>query len=1157
MPDPKATLNGAAPAAVAPAAGRRNELVEGIVAGTSDGILAFDRDCRYTVWNPAMERISGVRREDVLGRVAFEVFPFLRDTGEDRCFREALAGRTAVSADRHFRIPESGREGFFEGVYSPLHGDSGEIIGGLAVIRDVTERKRAERQRAELEAERACRREAEEARRRFAFLAEAGAVLSSSLDYGVTLERVARMSVPFLADWCVVDVLEADGSMGRVAYAHRDPSKEGLLRRLQERYPVTADSPQPAARVVRSGRPEFLPRVDAGVMRAHCRDEEHVRLIEALEVRSHMAVPLSVQGRILGAVGFARTGGQEPFGPDDLALAEELARRAAVAIDNARLYRQAQAETGERKRAEQALREVEGRLAAIVDHSPASIFAKDAEGRYLVVNRAFAESAGRPAEGIVGLTDHGLFDRDTAERFRRQDAEVLADGRARVFEESVPYGGRTFTFLTAKFPLRDGEGRPHGVCGIATDITDRKRAEGERDAAARRVAAILDSVTDAYFALDRDWRFSYVNREARRLLGKSPEELLGRGIWDEYADARGTAFEREYRRAAEQRVPVQFQEFYPPLNTWFEVRAFPTDEGLAVYFRDVTERRRLDEELRTNRERLLLALDSAQLGTFYCDLPLDRLTWNDRCKEHFWLPPDAEVDIGLFYSIIHPDDRERTRRAVEGCVYGGADYDVEYRTVAPDGRVRWVRAIGRRYAGPDGRPARFDGITIDVTDRKRIEQERESLLAREREARREAEAANAGKDAFLSVLSHELRTPLNAILGWARMLREGALPEADAAEALAVIERNAVSQAKLVEDLLDVSRIVSGKLAIDPRPVPLGPVVRAALDVVRPAAEGKGVRLEGVIDESSGSALVVLGDADRLQQVVWNLLHNAVKFTPAGGRVTLGLGRRGGLARIVVNDTGEGIPADFLPLLFDRFRQADPGKARRHGGLGLGLALVKHLAELHGGTVSASSEGPGLGATFTVELPLVGRTGGDASPPNGAAHTDATAGPGGHPSDRAGSGNVTGVAGAVRRPLAGLRILLVDDTPDSLELIATVLRHAGAAVTTADCAAAAKEAFGRGPPDVLVSDIGMPVEDGYRLIADIRSLPAERGGETPAVALTGYASEQDRRQCLASGFQAHVAKPIQNGQLVAAVAALAGTKASPPRESAGVPVETG
>jgi PAS domain S-box-containing protein len=405
------------------------------------------------------------------------------------------------------------------------------------------------------------------------------------------------------------------------------------------------------------------------------------------------------------------------------------------------------------------------------------------------------------------------------------------------------------------------------------------------------------------------------------------------------------------------------------------------------------------------------------------------------------------------------------------------------------------------------------GLAEDVARRAGLAVENARLYKASQEARQVAEAANRAKDEFLATLSHELRTPLSPILGWVRLLRAGDLDDTATARGLEVIERNVRAQTQLIEDLLDVSRIITGKLRLEVRPMDLVTVVEAGIEAVRPAADAKGIQIDSRLDPR-GSTMV--GDPDRLQQVVWNLVSNAVKFTPKDGRVEVELTRVDAHARLRVKDTGKGIPPSFLPHVFDRLRQADSTSTRAHGGLGIGLAIVRHLVELHGGTVAAESGGEGQGASFTVELPV--------SPVSGAQR---------HLSDGAAEQE-----GAVR--LDGVRVMVVDDEADTRDLLSFSLRNYGAEVTALGSASEALAAIQNDKPDVLVSDIGLPGDDGYALIRKVRALDEDRGGRVPAAALTAYAKDEDRHRAIAAGFQAHVPKPVELAELASVVASLAG-----------------
>ncbi len=388
--------------------------------------------------------------------------------------------------------------------------------------------------------------------------------------------------------------------------------------------------------------------------------------------------------------------------------------------------------------------------------------------------------------------------------------------------------------------------------------------------------------------------------------------------------------------------------------------------------------------------------------------------------------------------------------------------------------------------------------------------------ASEKDARARAEEMSRSKDEFLATVSHELRTPLSAILGWARLLSAGTLDDAKKRRAIEAIERNAVSQAQLIEDLLDVSRIISGKLRLDLGSVDLRGVIDAAIDSVRPAMEAKEIRFQCLIDPKTSA---VMGDPNRLQQVVWNLLSNAIKFTPKGGRVQLALARVGSQIELTVTDTGRGIDPTFLPHLFQRFRQAEGSTTRSVGGLGLGLAICRHLVELHGGTIEAHSGGLGLGSTLVVALPILPIQ----------AHLDKSRV---HPS------LASHVTFEYPKEMRGLKVLVVDDEPEARELLRTLLEGGGALAVEAASALQALEAMAE-RPDVVISDIGMPAMDGYELIRRIRDLPPEKGGRTPAAALTAYARAEDRRQALKAGFEMFVPKPVEPAEFLAVLATLA------------------
>jgi len=518
---------------------------------------------------------------------------------------------------------------------------------------------------------------------------------------------------------------------------------------------------------------------------------------------------------------------------------------------------------------------------------------------------------------------------------------------------------------------------------------------------------------------------------------------------------------------------------------------------------------------RPTDESLLAALTAGRTVAWEWDLRTDRVVRTANAPALLGLPVTNAADHGgSFERLIHPDDRERVRQSIEAAFATSSPVASEFRLVRPDGSIVWVLDDGQFERDRAGRPVRMRGILRDITEQKLLE----SRLER---AHQEAEAANRAKDQFLAMLSHELRTPLNAILGWVRILAAGQVADAETSlRAIGVIERNALAQAQLVDDLLDLSRITAGKLRLDLRPMDLGPVVERAVDVVRPTADAKGVRLQMAFDHPGGP---IMGDPDRLQQVAWNLLTNAVKFTQRGGRVQVFLVRVNSHVELRVSDSGVGIPRHLLPQIFERFRQGADHTSRPQG-LGLGLSLVKHLVELHGGSVAAESPGEGQGAVFTVSLPILIHA---VTPTPGVA-------------------GATGGADPGREALAGINVLVVDDQPDAADLLAAILRASGAEVRTAQSAREGFAVLDAWCPHVLLCDVEMPDETGYDFVARLRALPDARS-RVPAVAVTAHARMEDRVRAIGAGFISHIPKPVEPVELVAVVRALARRDEAGPR----------
>jgi PAS domain S-box-containing protein len=637
---------------------------------------------------------------------------------------------------------------------------------------------------------------------------------------------------------------------------------------------------------------------------------------------------------------------------------------------------------------------------------------------------------------------------------------------------------------------------------------------------------IVENAREGICIVAEGERIGFVNQSLADMLGYTVDEMLGHSIFEFiFEEDLEIAKERMEQRKAGDTAPRDFRfrrkdgsEVWASVTTNILYEEDGGFLGLLGMLTDITERRRAEETIRESEERLRLAIDAGQVGTWDWDILNNHVTWSDRTYQfHGVEPGQFGGRVEDFAEMVHPEDRERVRAAIYFAIEDRQPYSTEMRVVRPDGEVVWIATNGQVIYDSQGRAVRMLGATVDITERKRAEAERVELLRREREARKAAETANHMKDEFLATLSHELRTPLNAIIGWSDMLRSRKVEPSLIGQALEVINRNAKFQARLVEDLLDVSRIITGKLQLEVRQVELLSTVNAAIDVVRPAAEAKGIRLEM---EYESPAYEVIGDTTRLQQVVWNLLSNAIKFTPRGGKVDVKVQRVDSMVEIVVSDTGQGIKPEFLPYIFDRFSQADNSRTRSHSGLGLGLAIVRYLVELHGGEVEAHSAGEGQGASFTVRLSLAAVRPQEGYFDLGFASVAAD--------------------GSEAPALNGLKILLVDDNADTREMLSTILAAEGAEVKTSATAREGFESLKEWRPDLLVSDIGLPGEDGYSLIRRVRNLQPEEGGTIPALALTGYVSPEEGEQALKAGFQVHLAKPAEPGKLISVVAGLAG-----------------
>ncbi|GAB4379470.1 MAG: hypothetical protein Kow00121_33700 [Elainellaceae cyanobacterium] len=886
---------------------QEQEVLKVLLDNVQAGIVACDAEGWLTLFNRVARELHGLAEQPLPPEQWAEQYNLYQPNGKTLLCKEevplfrALQGEVVDNVEIVI-APKQGEAKTLLASGQAIVNAEGEKQGAVVVMHDITERKQAEAERVRLIRqqirEQSARLKAETDQQRSAFLAEISTVLASSLDYEQTLASVANLVVPFFADWCAIDLLQ-DQQLHRVAVAHCDPEKVKFAWELHQKYPNPMDAQQGVPKVLRTGQSEMVDEIPDSLLVAAAQDQRHLQILRELNLKSYIVSPLIARGQILGAIVMVAAESGRRYGAADLTLAEDIAHRAATAIDNARLYRNAQ-------QAQQTAEGFANRTHVLQQITAALSQALTPQQVAEVVMQQGVAALGASAGSIVLLVEPGTL-------------KVL---QAVGYPESMVDQWASFA-ITDPLPLAEMARTREP---LFMDI-------GEAFGA--KYPHLIDSITIT----------------GNRAIACLPLEVEGRLIG-----------------------------------------------GMGLSFAE----------------------------------------------------PQA----------FSPEDRAFMLTLAQQC----------------------AQAIARAH-----------------------------LYEAERTARSSAEAANRVKDEFLAVLSHELRSPLNPILGWVKLLRSGRLDATKTAQALETIERNAKLQTQLIEDLLDVSRILQGKLSLNMAPVNLEATIQAALETVQLAAEAKLIHIHTQYDPEMGQ---VLGDAARLQQIVWNLLTNAVKFNSPKGRVEIRLTRTGSHAQLQIYDTGKGIAPEFLPHMFEYFRQADSTTTRKFGGLGLGLAIVKHLVELHGGMVWAESAGEGQGATFTVQLPLLS----DKKHPNETSFQQ--------------------LSPSMAELLQGVRVLLVDDEADTRELIAFILEQAGAIVRVAQSAGEAFKLFSQARPDVIVSDIGMPEIDGYMLMRQIRNLPPEQGGQVPAIALTAYAAEHDQQQALAAGFQAHQTKPVEPEAVVRTIANL-------------------
>ncbi|MDZ7953598.1 PAS domain-containing protein [Nostoc sp. DedQUE09] len=787
----------------------------------------------------------------------------------------------------------------------------------------------------------------------------------------------------------------------------------------------------------------------------------------------------------------------------------------------------------DRKQAEQALRDSEERFRTSVENMLDCFgvyrAVRNEQGQIVdfvteYVNSAacfnnqmtYEQQIGRGlCELLPGHHESGLFD---------EYCQVVETGQPLIKDSLIyedDYGKQR---LVRAFDIRVAK------CGdgfVATwrDITTRQQTEIALRQSEEFKNRILDSSSDCINVLSLDGRLLYMNTGGLCLMEIDDLNSYLNTEWLCFWEGSSRQQAEDALTAAKTGEVSIFRGYCPTAKgtpKWWEVVVSPILDGsgqlerILLISRDITDRKKIELLLQESEARLKLAYKATQSGLWDWDITHNRAHVSEEYINLFGLDPSTkEITYELWLSRLHPDDRISGNEGVSNTIQQQQEhYEDDFRIIHPDG-IRWLAARGQVFYDAAGNAVRMVGNVQDITARKQAEIERDRLFQLEQAARAEAERANRIKDEFLAILSHELRSPLNPILGWTKLLQNRKFSETKTAEALATIERNAKLQTQLIDDLLDVAKILRGKLSIDAAPLNLAFVIESALDTVNTAALSKSIVLHSVLPNIGQ----VSGDSNRLQQIVWNLLSNAIKFTPKGGRVETRLERVDDRAQIIISDTGKGINPDFLPYIFESFRQEDVSITRKYGGLGLGLAIVRQLVEAHGGTIAADSPGVGLGATFTVQLPLL-----NVEPE--IKQTDELP--------------------QSALELTGIRVLTVDDDPDARELITVLLAEYGAQVLTVAEATEVLANLESFQPDVLVSDIGMPEVDGYSLIQQIRALTPEKGGKIPAIALTAYARTEDSQRAITSGYQLHVTKPLDPEELVQAVVVLARSKQNHP-----------
>ncbi|MBE9008774.1 PAS domain-containing protein [Pseudanabaenaceae cyanobacterium LEGE 13415] len=824
-----------------------------------------------------------------------------------------------------------------------------------------------------------------------------------------------------------------------------------------------------------------------------------------------LLIPLFADQQPLGTIWLVTHDPDRHFDAEDQRLMTNLSGFLSAALANLRAKQLAEEQLQQKQAAQRAIDQFAQRAINILESTTDCFVSLDHDWRITYVNRAAAELNHLSPEDMIGKTHQEMWSWSVGTNFEQNYRHAIAT-QTPVHFEAMFEPSKVWLEIHA-YPCSDG------LNIFFQDISDRKTTEATLNRQVAEIEATYNTAPIGLIVHDLAFRCVRLNQQLADINGWSIEDHLGRTIRDilpELADE----IEPMLQHVVETGEPILDFEITGEtaaqpgvkriwLASWFPLRDGQNQIiGINAVVQDITNRKQAEARLSESEERLRLALIAANQGLYDLNVQTGDAIVSPEYAQMLGYDPATFVETNAAWrERLHPDDWERVSQTYIDYIAGKtSEYRVEFRQRTRSGNWKWILSLGKIVAwDSEGQPLRMLGTHTDISDRKAAEAEREQLLLREQTAREEAEKANRIKDEFLAVLSHELRTPLNPILGWIRLLQTGRLDPARMQQALSTIERNAQLQTQLIDDLLDVSRILRGKLKLNAAPVNLVTVIESAIETVRLAAEAKSIQIETTFQPVG----TVMGDAGRLQQIVWNLLTNAVKFTPNQGQVTVRLSEIDRDAQIQVIDTGKGISAAFLPQVFERFQQADSSTTRQFGGLGLGLAIARQLVELHGGTITADSLGEGQGATFTVRLPLI--------------HSVQTISP-----------TIDSLKQSIS--LKGKRILVVDDEKDARELVQFILEQEGAIVTCAASAIEVLQILENQPIDLLISDIGMPDCDGYRLLEKLRS----QGKDYPAIALTAYASELDHARSRQAGFAKHLTKPLDPQGLIDAVSACLG-----------------